>query len=280
MSSESLPPEIWEVIVKFSAFSSLRQAATLARVCRAFKLWAHPILHRVLSYYEESGGWPGKRPEMHYLRENGCHIRSLLWGVGSDLALLASVLEHCPQLENLAVWIYVSGFDLPSIRPALSRLRLRELSINPFALFNHERFTAVEARDPMFSTITHFDVINAHGILEWENLEGLANISNLTHVSLQYSVTQRAKNGILQHCKNLQTLIVMQPMAFDWGLGSSIVELVPPDPPSDDIRLVRPPVRRVREWEMGAVGQPDSWQLADEVIADRRRLLLSSSGEQ
>ncbi|TFK64843.1 hypothetical protein BDN72DRAFT_250916 [Pluteus cervinus] len=128
----------------------------------------------------------------------------------------------------------------------------------------------------MFGAITHFDAINEPGPLEWENLEGLAHIPNLTHIYLQHLTNTSSHSSILRHCKKLEALLVMQEVYIEMNAPIS-QQVLPLDPQIDDIRLVKQGMRTVLDWEMGAAGQEDSWKLAEKIIANRRRKLASSS---
>ncbi|TFK65809.1 hypothetical protein BDN72DRAFT_900382 [Pluteus cervinus] len=262
---ERLPPEILGEIVKVSALSSLRQASILARVCNAFHSWTQPILLRT-SFHFANQSWPLKSLQLSWFQQNGSHIRNLLWGAQtSSIDLLASILEHCPNLENLAVWVYAPTSNLPLIRPALSKLRLRELSINLLILFSTDSLGQEQAKDPMFRHITHLDVIiHKRNFLEWRQLVGLAYIPSLTHVAL-HKATPTAGDGVLEHCKNLQVLVVLElrPAAGPHEssaevMAKKLVEYTP-----------EPHARSTYDWEAGAMGKTDFWIEAEEEIANR-----------
>ncbi|TFK65808.1 hypothetical protein BDN72DRAFT_900381 [Pluteus cervinus] len=252
-----LPPEIWKEIVEFSALSSLKQAYILTRVSKTFCTWTQPILRRTALHYNDLCGWPLKTPNLSWFRQNGSYLRNLLWGIGGKMDLLASILGHCPVLENLGVWVYVPRSKVHLIRPALSKLRLRELSINPFALFSTDEFGPELAKDPMFTHITHFHAIFEAAAPEWRQLTGLAYIPSLTHIALHLAA-RSAVYGVHEHCKQMQVLIVLRGVTGDDPLSEPIAE-----------KLVVPPLRTIQDWEAGAMGKRDFWRAAEEELAKR-----------
>ncbi|TFK64851.1 hypothetical protein BDN72DRAFT_251517 [Pluteus cervinus] len=167
MHHEILPFELWSEIVEIAASFSLHQAATLALVSQAFSDWVQPFLYGTVVYYKKGDGWPLEVARLDWFQARGKHLRNLMWGELQDeqIRLLVSILEICTTIENLAVWGNVHNTDISVLRPALSNLRLRELSINPFALFVNKRFSETEAQDPMFQYVTHLDVVYDEGVI-------------------------------------------------------------------------------------------------------------------
>ncbi|TFK65807.1 hypothetical protein BDN72DRAFT_845117 [Pluteus cervinus] len=261
-----LPPEIWREIVEISSLSSLSQAAKLTQVSKSFQIWITPILLRTAVHYSEYKGWPRKRPSLSWFQQNGTHLRNLLWGIGSQMGLLVQILEECPALENLAVWVYIPSHDTGNVhllRPVLSKLRLRQLSINPFALFSTDIFGPEHAKDPMFTSITYFHIIS--DIIEWRDITGLAHIPTITHLAFQYHATRDAVCGALEHCKSLKVLIVLR-ISHDSPPKSEF----PPNETIDE-RFVIISLRTILEWEDSAMGKKGCWDFAEEEISNRRK---------
>ncbi|TFK64823.1 hypothetical protein BDN72DRAFT_962945 [Pluteus cervinus] len=273
MHNDKLPLELWREITEISASFSLHQAATLALVSRTSFDWVQPFLYRTVVYYDEGKGWPLKVASLEWFQVKGCHLRNLMWGeLGREhLQLLVSILELCAAIENLAVWGNIQGTDISVLRPALSKLRLRELSINPFALFVTKQFRETEAQDPIFRHITHFHVINAQRqLLDWEDLMGLMHLPHVAYVGLPSQVNPNAIDGILQHCKHVEVLVVMQRIRMRvWDHDQE------PDAPSggipSDPRVLYIPLLIVDEWKKSALGAKSIWQKSEEVIAKRKR---------
>ncbi|TFK65797.1 hypothetical protein BDN72DRAFT_880700 [Pluteus cervinus] len=270
MSYEVLPYEIWRQIVDITGGSSVRDAATLALVSRDFEDWVQPFLYATIVYYKEGTGWPLKVYSLGWFAVKGAHLRNLLWGEGLQMDLLCSILEICTRLENLAVWVYVHETNISVLRPVLSKLSLRQLSINLFSLFGTKKFGAVEAQDPMFRSITHLDVINDEDHLNWDDLIGLQHLPRLTHLGLQYRVNPNATDGILKHCKDVEVVVVVQLSGMNQWDHTQDPDTSPGEIPQD-ARLLKPPLRTVEEWKAGAIGEMDIWQKAEEVIARRRK---------
>ncbi|TFK65798.1 hypothetical protein BDN72DRAFT_900372 [Pluteus cervinus] len=259
MDHEVLPYEIWSEIVIFAASFSMKQAATLTLVSHAFYDCVQPILYRTFIYYSQESGWPLQSASLDWFQAKGTHIRTLFWGEGQQIGLLSSILEVCTGLESLSVWVYVlnTDIDISALRPSLSKLQLRHLSINVFCLLGINRFGPSEAQDPIFQSITHLDIINKEGPLDWEALMGLKHLPRLTHVCLQYNINPNAIDGVLRYCENVQVVIVVQPFPGEF--------------PSDH-RLVMHDLRTTGEWRESTFGEEDVWQRAEDIIAERRDL--------
>ncbi len=212
-----------------------------------------PVLLRT-AFHFSNRCWPLKSPELPWFQQNGSYLSNLFWGAqASSIDLLASILDHCPNLENLAVWVHIPTSNLPLIRPTLSKLRLRQLSINPFALFSTDCLGQEQAKDPMFSHITHLHVI-AHKLkfLEWRQISGLAYMPSLTHISLPQSKPM-VVDGLLENCKRLQVLAVlsMQPIPGSHKSSAELMakKLVEYNGESHALTMYA--------WEAGAMGKPD-----------------------
>ncbi|TFK65810.1 hypothetical protein BDN72DRAFT_845119 [Pluteus cervinus] len=257
MTLEPLPFDILREIVEISARSCLAQAAILAQVCKIFSDWVEPILLRIVNHYEDRSGWPLKSPSLSWFQRNGSYVIHLLWGIDERMDLLASILEHCPALENLGVWVYAPTSKVHTIRPALSKLRLRQLSIDIFALFSTETFGLEEASDPMFNHITHLHAISQSPV-DWREVVGLAHLPSLTHVAL-HTATMDAAEGVHDHCKSLEILVV--------------IDLYPRFSPRLDLfeKLVQIHLSDLYDWpwEGFAMGKPDFWNTAEGEVASR-----------
>ncbi|TFK65812.1 hypothetical protein BDN72DRAFT_845122 [Pluteus cervinus] len=255
MSSDLLPPEIWREIVTISATTSFQQATRLALVSPSFRNWVKPVLCRTAMHYRGHEGreWPSPAPRLEWFEQNGPNLRNLMWGHDDQMDLLASILEHCPALENLAVWVHAPSSNIPLVRPALSKLRLRQLSINLFVLLGVTQFGVEQATDPMFQCLTHLHVINHSSPLDWWHIEGLANIPTVTHVALQSTAKESAIKGVLENCKSLKVLV---------GVGCSSYGEADP-------KYVDLPTRSLDEWEAGALGGEDRFREAEIEVAKR-----------
>ncbi|TFK65260.1 hypothetical protein BDN72DRAFT_845791, partial [Pluteus cervinus] len=158
-------------------------------------------------YYEDDvEHWPPV-PGLSWFETNGKYVRNILWGV--DVAKLPPVLERCPHLDNLAVWLYASDNNLTVLLPALSTLRLRRISIELKTLFSGSHFQTEQGKHPMFRHITHLDIIQACTM--WSHIEGVAQLPCLTHLSLsRRSDNSGAVFGALEQCKQLKILALVR----------------------------------------------------------------------
>ncbi|TFK66909.1 hypothetical protein BDN72DRAFT_961433 [Pluteus cervinus] len=266
----TLVPELIREIIEIAVGTDLGYAAKFALVSRDFYEWAHPILCRTLMYYatSETKHWPVPLHELpQWLELNGKHVRSMMWGI--DTTNLPSLLEQCPGLTNLALWVNTSSNDITTLLPILSTLHLSRLSIDLWELFDRKSFSELEARHAAFRAVTHLDVV--HRITEWEDLQGITALPCLTHLCFPRRTMDSPYSSVirsaLEECKHLKVLAIASGSSFPSGNPIRVAQtnfVLDGDP-----RLVAFDCEYVGDWECGAIGKKDIWALADEIVEQR-----------
>ncbi|TFK65813.1 hypothetical protein BDN72DRAFT_179025 [Pluteus cervinus] len=272
----TIPAEVLRDVIELSAYSSYRQAATLARVCQAFSEWVRPVLFRVFKWYSYHNNFPQPSPlDVAWFQANGKYIRHMLWG--QDLDLLVDCLELCPNIVDLAIWVDTDTNNIAPLFPAFSKLRLHRLSIRLPALYPSEEFTVEHAQQPVFSHLTHLDVV--HSTAAWNEIAGIAKLPSLTHLALSDRIAINVVETAVKNCKNLQVVVLaslcMSVDAYNEDLtGESTIEAPWNSYGFDDPRVVAFECEFVGDWELAATGKRDMWAKAEEIVASRTRPIL------
>ncbi|TFK66879.1 hypothetical protein BDN72DRAFT_126571 [Pluteus cervinus] len=275
ITATDLPFELVQEILVISAQTSLKQAAILARVSHHIYDLIKPILLCTCVYWDEDRSWPGEFDSKR-IQSNGKYVRNLLWGNDRSNWNLLTILESCPNLTNIAIWLDASDNDLLLFQEPLSRLRPYRLSIDFSDLFGG-LFQANHAQLPMFVHLTHLEMASKCG--DWESIEGITYLPSLTHLSLPGEADLTATSVIrdaLERCKYLSILVLFVSLEAKWiSLGEVAMEEPLPSEIQDlsDPRLVAIRCAYLREWEVGCSGGRDMWTLAEEIIEKRTQKL-------
>ena len=177
---------------------------------------------------------------------------------------LEKFLSHCPNLQDLAIWLRPIKFLLP----ILEKLPLKRLSAN-FANLPHDDYLS-----PTFSNITHLDVVKFHG-RTWKEWEVLSKLPRLSHLIVGFLVDFGVLFNLLRYAPHLQVLIFMP------EVDDMVVWMQDNDDDQqkicgiDDNRLVllKSPEYPglVEDWVKGGESGLDNWTFCELISFARKR---------
>lgn len=166
---------------------------------------------------------------------------------------IASVLECCPNVSNLALWI-IQG-TCTHLIPIIEKMPLRKFSFDPSYFFeNYASDLSIPFNQPIFLRLTHLEIINATS--SWSKWRQLALLPNLTHLAVAGMVNQQLINHVLEECKALELFIM-----FYLTMGFLVGELTFPQQ-DDRVVLLKSVEDHLDHWEKGARGEEDFWMTA------------------
>lgn len=186
-------------------------------------------------------------------------------------------LSLCPNLEDIALWMPFP-FSQTDI-PALTSLRLTRLSFDVVTLLEQ---CGVAVPNLAFPFVTHLDIstiLPVDGGLQWAKAIS-AHFPALTHLSLMEMDDHHFCKTLLGALRKLRVLISVIGSSHYYstsrpGKNQSLATFV-------DQRIVKvlccPSF--VEDWEAGARGGVDMYKVAEDVIAERRRIASGESKEQ
>ncbi|KAJ7461151.1 hypothetical protein FB451DRAFT_1498347 [Mycena latifolia] len=263
-----LPTDVERLIFEICALSWPLNIPTLMLVAWRVKVWAEPLLYRTIVQHGEVNpviqGCPAidletlervlrSKPRLFF--ED--FVRNLsMYHTPKDLEEL--ILSTCSRVENL--WIVTGSHSLPLI----STLPLKRLhcSLQDFFSPNPINFTL-----PLFSRLTHLEVLEFPKRVDRKMWSGLALIPNLTHLSFNSQEFLPLWTELLDTCKSLEVLIYLWGDSIPLALESH----------QDGHNLARDPRFVVMEcrdflgdWQMGVHHAVDYWSHAEDFIAMRR----------
>jgi len=244
----------------------------LLLVAQRIKIWIEPLLFRVLSIHNSA------EPEPRFLRHS-CHalgklirsktpptfwlperVRHVCFVDHNQLDPVACfVLATCTNIVDLAVPRTFPSYALLTAVMTLQRLSVMIAGMLP-----------PDGRDfthSFFAHITHLDLLDraAEG---WDAWSGLAQLPMLTHLSFHENlIPDSVCVGALKHCKSLAVLAVVWPthearLATDYPYLQLDFE---------EPRFVMLVVAdHLADWETGARGGGDYWDVADELVKQRQ----------
>ncbi|KAJ7230836.1 hypothetical protein B0H12DRAFT_1240133 [Mycena haematopus] len=181
------------------------------------------------------------------------HVTNLLI---DDVQLIhhERILSRCSAIQNL---VLIGGNS--SVLPFLSAMPLRRLSISLDDCFPLVRsdFTL-----PLFSRITHLQLVDHDARAQLEDWRELAMIPNLTHLAFLLDKSLSIFQSTLAACPRLQVLVYLHYPEDDGGMGMESL--------AHDTRFVCLPAPSFyADWQIGARGGEDFWVRAEKFIAQR-----------
>lgn len=193
------------------------------------------------------------------------HVRHLSFTWSDDIEEVRQILDMCSDL--VAVNVYF-GNPSNALLPALAAMPLQRLGVSLRKLFGPPSRSAsigvVDFSHPLFSHITHlalFDYVALHDWLEWS---GLSQIPHLSHLSFNQNYSARIFDGVLESCRALKVLAVIDRNATKLP-GYLVAENFVRDPRF--VLLAPSPSRD--DWAEGVLGGEDCWVIAEEFIKKR-----------
>lgn len=304
-----LPYDIITRIIQLSAEEGDQQAAALSLVSKDFRSWydiagLHYSKNALSSrFFRTCRAWPFllktcvfeldycrpliSLPSVEWMKANGKYIRKLLWGLPQEPS---EYLQHCPNLQDLSLWVNVDDTDIAPCFSIISNLRLRHLSVNLHSLLDKNPFVEEHALLPAFQSITHFHIlVPSISICSWDWVEGLSSMSSLSHLAI-HGLGLKPRDtmdcfllDILERCSGLQALILSGAGGTDDHIpgsqlrtGTKIPDRIGrafvPDrePLPQDVRILSYECEWGAEYEVSARGGKGMWLSADELIASRQ----------
>ncbi|KAJ6550259.1 hypothetical protein B0H19DRAFT_996937 [Mycena capillaripes] len=259
----TFPPELERNIFELCARSRPKLVPKLMRVAWRVKEWVEPLLYRTITI-EFTGAIDGypvfswdvllsairSKPTSFFQNSvrNVCLVLSPR--VAANVRTLLSV---CTGVENLAI---VMG-RIDGMVPLIASLPLTR-----FSMYGKALFLDLPPTHPLFARITHLELGNA----TWfpaEHADRLALMPQLTHVSFQSSLAIHLCLGLLEKCRSLAVLIILN---LDHEECRHYLPALSRDPRS----VAMQNTFFVKDWEMGAHTGVDYWTRAEDFIARRR----------
>ncbi|KAJ7759698.1 hypothetical protein B0H14DRAFT_3511338 [Mycena olivaceomarginata] len=116
--------------------------------------------------------------------------------------------------------------------------------------------TGIDFKHPLFSRLTHLELMDTLTNAVWEEWKGLTLIPNLTHLAFLIEKSLAIFQGVLAACPALWVLVFLH-----WESG---------DVSYEDTRFVcMPALPLSADWQIGARGGDDFWIRAEKFIAQR-----------
>ncbi|KAJ7288698.1 hypothetical protein C8J57DRAFT_1281037 [Mycena rebaudengoi] len=259
-----LPVELECAVFEAAAFLDYKNISRLLLVARRVHTWLEPLLYRVLVCRGSAiphrlwviWNVPGKTSagSTDFVQR---HVRHILFS--DDFPYIEETLSVCSRATDL---VFYSDLRVwPSIVTHLDHIRPHRLSIELDPLFAG----TIDFSYPMFSRITHLDVID-YNIDSWMPL---ASLPALTHLSFNLYILPEGGifKTLLSECNLVQALIVYTPVEQRAKFGDTdFLETYP----MHDARFVVANNDSydncVEDWRGGAWNRADLWARVDNFI--------------
>ncbi|KAJ7708558.1 hypothetical protein B0H14DRAFT_3642669 [Mycena olivaceomarginata] len=237
-----LPVELERMVFELAAHARTKSIPTLLLVARRVKIWLEPILYSVVVFSDPIDGHVCLKPvqfsSIIQSQEISQHVRHLFasYELGPHLDL---ILASCSAVKNLAL---VPG-RWPDLLPFLSTMPLQRLST---AITNVFPAIGVDFAHPLFSNLTHLELMDHLNDAPWEEWKGLALIPNLTHLAFLFQKSLAIFQGALDACPALQVLVYLY-------FKGVVYEEIHLQPLAQDTRFVCMPAPPfASDWQIGA----------------------------
>ncbi|KAJ7183011.1 hypothetical protein C8R43DRAFT_18519 [Mycena crocata] len=260
------PPELERTIFEIRARAWPLSIPELMLVAHRVKIWLEPLLYRtvVMTDGEDvieghigalmKGFMPVIQSKPPSFFKDSVH--HLLLAASTPLEVANSVIAVCSGVEDL--WINIDGPDLTTI----GSLPLKRFYGHLMQQLIGGRINFMQR---IFSQITHLEVFDLVSANELEAWYGLALIPHLTHLSFNWTNPLPLFPVLLDSCKSLQVLVLLEEHHAD-GSNRDLVSAL-----SEDPRFVSMACENcILDWQMGAHTGIDYWWRAEEFIAKRR----------
>ncbi|KAJ8454945.1 hypothetical protein ONZ45_g19108 [Pleurotus djamor] len=207
-----LPFELERDIFEWAALAFPSEAPKLCLVARRVQEWLEPVIYRVIVL-----DYPFKGVDL-FMRAISMKPQAFFHKNVKTLCLTASVSFHyaekalavCTGVQNLICW---SAAPMAGLLPIIHNHPLQKLSIKIETVFPSDAIP--DFRHPIFSKVTHLDIVNPHKPRENSYWYGLAELPCLTHLALG-DLFYWGKEDIceivpylLEKCEGLQALILV-----------------------------------------------------------------------
>ncbi|KAJ6558035.1 hypothetical protein B0H19DRAFT_1149558 [Mycena capillaripes] len=267
----TLPVELEREIFERAAFLYPECMPQLLLVAQRAKTWIQPVMYQVLSIHPH-----GQRTSLFRLPlrtlarlvtvSPKClrdYTRHVCFVEMPHVDFVTDLLSRCEATVNIAFVNPTPGSHV-HLLPIFSTLPLQRLSANLRQLFTSEK--AADFAHPLFSRITHLDILDFWQSDDWWDWAGLAQTPQLTHLSSHSRMPDSTIHGVLKHCRLLEVLVILYPSHS--GLE---IDVLSRGSISEDPRFVRLVVTdRLEDWETGARGGEDYWVAAKALVEKAR----------
>ncbi|TFK69590.1 hypothetical protein BDN72DRAFT_840185 [Pluteus cervinus] len=267
-SDPAFPPEIEYII--FTNTLALK----VVRVEHSICFWLIPTIMQTVAIcaiqHGQALSYPPSRG-ISTLHRYGNHTHNLfIWLSKYHLSefTVDQYFSLCPNVTDLLLW---TGCDIDRAQlDLMSRLPLTRLSMD---LDRIPETTPELIR--LFSKITHLEHITPITPSSYPAL--LKSFTNLTHLALPDGSSQSVVTLLFNDHPRLQVLILLESnteeiLRLTGGFDSNL----------DDLRVVFMMYKvgsEVEEWRLDVQEGRGMWGLADEAIAERRKLKAAMGGE-
>ncbi|KAF9526865.1 hypothetical protein CPB83DRAFT_857112 [Crepidotus variabilis] len=141
----------------------------------------------------------------------GPFVKHLMMGGAQDKDQLETLLRHCPNVVDLAIWSpHDTSLFVELLATESRSVRLRSISTN-FSSLSEDDIVG-----PAFSKVSHLDVTNMGGkeLARWTIL---TRLPELTHLIINEEVTPEVIRCLLKGCQHLQILVLARSPGYDLG---------------------------------------------------------------
>ncbi|TFK58928.1 hypothetical protein BDN72DRAFT_851538 [Pluteus cervinus] len=204
MATTELPYELGQLIFEYAARLDRASIPILMRVSRLAKTWTEPFLYSAIIRHTDATEplpAPSYSPPSERLESYAHHVRHLLVVFHVDWDIVRDHLRLCTGLTTVSLWCHALS---PDIVDLLSRLSLRHLAVNIQELFRRE--LPDDYKHTLFRCVTHLEILGYD--LTWEELSGLRNLPQMTHLALNDIEDSDLVESILESCPNLKVVVL------------------------------------------------------------------------
>ncbi|KAF9473292.1 hypothetical protein BDN70DRAFT_925241 [Pholiota conissans] len=279
------PPEIERRIFETSAFENPEFCTTLVLVARRVNAWIDPILLTTVcllmsfDYLSSSERKLEPRDKLFLAKlKNGKapqyyaqHVKNL--SIIDPHAMndnINNILAICTGVENLVV-LSAWGVEFPDYREAGRNMRRLCISLERFA---QKPPSIPNFYHHIFANITHLHLNDDSD--DWPHYVGWENLSSLTHLALACSDTpDRTLRHIQTALPTVRYVALGHYECRGWD-NRVVVNNSPHITARWGIRVVRLSELSVYDWERGARGQGDFWDIVEREV--QRRLSTFECG--
>ncbi|KAJ6583359.1 hypothetical protein DFH09DRAFT_1275183 [Mycena vulgaris] len=262
----ALPLDLERHIFELIALSRPTLIPNLMRVAWRVKHWVEPLPYRTLVFgtTDVVNGIPRCHSETFkrfvqskpasFLRDS---VRNLMIYKVPD-EQFEMILSSCAGVENLWLFTTVSSSDIA--RVAVESMLLRRLHCHFH--FLSPCIVIGSFAHPVVRDITHLELFDAPPNAG-DNLKALTGLAHLTHLSLTTATSLQLCPRLLNACKSLRALIVLDFPPTDFPLAE--LAIIGRDP-----RFVMMPLHNhIEHWQRGVLAGRDYWGWADAFICKR-----------
>ncbi|KAH9985247.1 hypothetical protein BJV77DRAFT_1033317 [Russula vinacea] len=278
-----LPPEIEVQIFEDCARNNRETCLELILVARRVRVWIEPILYEIVildNYGRRSqassltykpsfelfmANIDSKPPEFY-----SKHVKNLWISTADDPSAFERILSVCSGVENLLLFSHRRSINLPFI-PFLeipnAGSHLRRLTCKLETLFPPWS-TMQNFQHPFFAKLTHLHLYDEEE--DWPAYVGFENLLSLTHLAF-------ACCGPEELATVMPKLPAIEYVAICYHKMDECVPAVSRRVPVEvyGIKVVWIDGLSINDWEGGATGRADFWDLVEREV-DRRRAEMAT----